>query len=193
MSWPAAKTRRLGKRVRLSIPLLERLARPASQPWLTVSASSRTPSRATLNQGAHNRVLFQFLSAICPQREMVLAARTHVPPSVCHTLSPRSAISGWRLARQRIAHSRAFALGAHRSWRVYGTMFPFSPRCLCCWELRSDFDAVIAALCRPCARRKSAPHGHGLSREHYGDVFRQGMRQLLMVSPSRMVRKLEGA
>lgn len=123
MAWAGQQA--LGKRLRLLPPASDAPAagNPAPRPWLTVVGVVPDIVQSDTSQGAHDPLVYlpyrQF-----PQREMVVAARTLVPPASLGRAFRRQvqALDG-DLPVTDLRTLDAIFSERTRSWRVYGSMF----------------------------------------------------------------------
>jgi predicted permease len=123
MSWRDSDP--VGKRLHLLMPPLNSPNAPASvaQAWLTVVGVVPDIVQSDSSEGAHDPLIYLPYPQL-PQREMVIAARTVVPPgtlagafrSAVQELDPELPVTDLRTL-DRLLWERAWP------WRVYGSMF----------------------------------------------------------------------
>ena len=115
----------VGKRLHLLMPPLNSPNAPASVPqaWLTVVGVVPDIVQSDSSEGAHDPLIYLPYPQL-PQREMVIAARTLVPPgtlagafrSAVRALDPELPVTDLRTL-DRLLWERAWP------WRIYGSMF----------------------------------------------------------------------
>ncbi len=123
MSWPNDEP--LGKRLRLIMPPPNTPNAPASVPqaWLTVVGVVPDIVQSDSSQGAHDPLIYLPYRQL-PQREMVVAARTVVPPGSLSNafrrevlaMDPDLPVTDLRTL-DALLRERAWP------WRIYGSMF----------------------------------------------------------------------
>ena len=123
MAWPGADP--LGKRLRLYMPPPNSPNAPASVPqaWLTVVGVVPDIVQSDSSQGAHDPLIYLPYNQL-PQREMVVGARTAVPPSSLMgafrrevlAMDPDLPVTDLRTL-DTLLEERAWP------WRIYGSMF----------------------------------------------------------------------
>jgi len=180
MSWPGDQDAALGKRVRLSIRSSSAAPGPASQSWLTVVGVIPDIVQSDTNQGAHDPLIYVPYRQL-PQREMVLAARTHVPPESLSNAFRREVQSvDGDLPVTDLRTLDRLLWERTRSWRVYGTMFSiFAAMALLLASV--GLYAVIAHSVGQRTQEIGIRMAMGASAPSImAMVFAQGMRQLLI-------------
>ncbi|HKV26770.1 MAG TPA: ABC transporter permease, partial [Candidatus Acidoferrales bacterium] len=123
ISWPNEEP--LGKRLRLIMPPLSTPNAPASVPqaWLTVVGIVPDIVQSDSSEGAHDPLIYIPYRQL-PQREMVVGARTIVPPGTLSnafrrevlTTDPELPVTDLRTL-DALLRERAWP------WRIYGSMF----------------------------------------------------------------------
>ncbi len=175
-AWPGRDA--LGKRLRLvrSTPG----AASAMEPWRLVVGIVPDIVQSDTTQGAHDPLIYLPYSQL-PQREMVIAARTLVPPETLgnafrrqvQALDPDLPVTDLRTL-DRILWERT------RSWRVYGSMFSiFAGIALIMGAV--GLYAVVAHSVSQRTQEIGVRIAMGApARRLFTMVFAQGMRQLLL-------------
>ena len=173
-SWPGENP--IGKRLRLEMSTPGAPAVP--RPWLTVVGTVPDIVQSDTSQGAHDPLIYLPYTSF-PQREMVVAARTLVPPGSLNNAFRRAvqALDG-DLPVTDLRTLDALLWERTRSWRVYGAMFSlFAAMALLMASV--GLYAVIAYSVSRRTQDIGIRIAIGASRRSIlGMVFAQGMRQL---------------
>lgn len=180
MSWPGADP--LGRRLRLVMRTSGAPAGsgPAPQPWLTVVGVIPDVVQSDTSQGSHDPLIYLPYRQL-PQRDMVVAARTLVPPETLGNAFRREvqALDG-DLPVTDLRTLDAMLLERTRSWRVYGSMFSiFAAMALLLASV--GLYGVIAHSVSQRTQEIGVRMAMGASsRSILKMVFAQGMRQLIV-------------
>jgi putative ABC transport system permease protein len=178
MSWPGELA--LGKRLRLIMRTSGAPAGPGPQPWLTVVGVIPDIVQNDTSQGAHDPLIYVPYRQL-PQREMVFAARTLVPPdSLSNAFRREVQVLDGDLPVTDLRTLDAMLWERTRSWRVYGSMFSvFAAMALMLASV--GLYAVIAHSVSQRTQEIGIRMAMGASRQSIlGMVFAHGMRQLII-------------
>lgn len=177
ISWPGENP--LGKRLRLFARTAGASAASGLQRWLTVAGVVPDVVQSDTSQGAHDPLIYVPYRQL-PQREMVVAARTRVPPESLGNAFRREvqALDG-DLPVTDLRTLDAMLWERTRSWRVYGSMFSiFAAMALLLASV--GLYAVMAHSVSERTREIGVRIAMGASTGTIlGMVFAQGMRQLI--------------
>ena len=180
MSWPGEDP--LGKRLRLVGRTSGAPAgsAPVPQPWLTVVGVIPDVVQNDTSQGSHDPLIYLPYRQL-PQRDMVVAARTLVPPETLGNAFRREvqALDG-DLPVTDLRTLDAMLLERTRSWRVYGSMFSiFAAMALLLASV--GLYGVIAHSVSQRTQEIGVRMVMGASKRNILKmVFAQGMRQLIV-------------
>ena len=177
IAWPGGNP--IGKRLRPVPKTVGASGGPGPQAWLTVVGVVPDVVQSDTSQGAHDPLIYLPFGRM-PRREMVVAARTSVPPETLGNAFRRAVQSlDGDLPVTDLRTLDEMLWERTRSWRVYGSMFSiFAGMALLLASV--GLYAVMAHSVSQRTQEIGIRMAMGAStREILGMVFAQGMRQLI--------------